>query len=62
LGVGKISFDKVKLVENVRAVVTALMKDKPSDAKGDYLKNLAVSATMGVGVKIDSKEIINSVI
>jgi large subunit ribosomal protein L1 len=62
LGVGKISFDKVKLVENVRAVVTALMKDKPSDAKVDYLKNLAVSATMGVGVKIDSKEIINSVI
>jgi large subunit ribosomal protein L1 len=62
LGVGKMSFDKVELVENVRAVVTALMKDKPSDAKGDYLKNLAVSATMGVGVKIDSKEIINSVI
>jgi len=61
LGIGKISFDKTKLVENVRAVIQALMKDKPSDAKGDYLKNIAVSATMGVGVKIDAKELVHSV-
>jgi len=62
LGVGKISFDSAKLLDNVRAVIQALMKDKPSDAKGDYLKNIAVSATMGVGVKIDSKELVHSII
>ena len=61
LGVGKMSFDKIKLIDNVWAVITALMKDKPSDAKGDYLKNLAVSATMGVGIKIDTKEVVNTV-
>ena len=61
LGVGKMSFDKIKLIDNVRAVITALMKDKPSDAKGDFLKNLAVSATMGVGIKIDTKEVVNTV-
>jgi large subunit ribosomal protein L1 len=62
LGIGKVSFDNKKLEENISAVVATLMKDKPSDAKGDYLKNLAVSATMGVGVKVDSKELVNSVI
>ncbi|MDX1959060.1 MAG: 50S ribosomal protein L1 [Leptospiraceae bacterium] len=62
LGVGKISFDKEKLVENVRSVVAALMKDKPSDAKGDFLKNFSLSATMGIGVKVDIKELVNSVI
>jgi len=61
LGVGKISFDDSKLVENVKAVVAALMKDKPSDAKGEYLKNLALSATMGIGVKVDVKELVSRV-
>jgi large subunit ribosomal protein L1 len=61
LGVGKVSFDKQKLVENITAVVTTLFKDRPSDAKGDYLKNFAVSATMGIGVKVDAKELANSV-
>ncbi|MBK7056349.1 MAG: 50S ribosomal protein L1 [Leptospiraceae bacterium] len=62
LGVGKVSFDKQKLIENITAVVATLFKDRPSDAKGDYLKNFAVSATMGIGVKVDSKELANSVI
>lgn len=61
LGVGKVSFDKQKLVENITTVVTTLFKDRPSDAKGDYLKNFAVSATMGIGVKVDAKELANSV-
>jgi large subunit ribosomal protein L1 len=61
LGVGKTSFDNQKLVENVRAVIASLVKDKPSDAKGEYLKNLAVSATMGIGVKVDVKELVNSI-
>ncbi|MCB1158735.1 MAG: 50S ribosomal protein L1 [Leptospiraceae bacterium] len=62
LGIGKVSFDTEKLVENARAVVASLMKDKPSDAKGDYLRLLSLSATMGIGVKVDIKELVNSVI
>jgi len=61
LGVGKVSFETSKLCENVRAVVTTLIKDKPSDAKGEFLKSLSVSATMGIGVKVDIKEIVHSV-
>jgi large subunit ribosomal protein L1 len=61
LGIGKVSFDNKKIEENITAVITTLMKDKPSDAKGDYIKNLSVSATMGVGVKVDSKELVNSI-
>lgn len=60
LGVGKVSFDTQKLSDNVKAVVAGLMKDKPSDAKGDYLKTLSLSATMGIGVKVDVKELVNA--
>lgn len=60
LGVGKVSFESNKLVENVKAVIAALMKDKPSDAKGEYLRTFSVSATMGIGVKIDFKQIVNA--
>lgn len=59
LGIGKLSFDDTKLLENVKAVISTLLKDKPSDAKGEYLKNLSLSATMGIGVKVDIKELIN---
>ncbi|TGN18333.1 50S ribosomal protein L1 [Leptospira idonii] len=60
LGVGKISFSDDKLQDNINAVVAALMKDKPSDAKGDYLRSFSVSATMGIGVKVDVKELVNA--
>lgn len=52
-GVGKVSFGEDKLQENVAAFVDALMKAKPSGAKGTYLKRVAVSSTMGPGIKID---------
>ena len=52
-GVGKVSFDAEKLGENVRAFVDAVNKAKPSGAKGTYLKKLALSSTMGPGVRID---------
>ncbi|MCG8505823.1 MAG: 50S ribosomal protein L1 [Sphingomonadales bacterium] len=52
-GVGKVSFGEDKLRENVAAFVDALMKAKPSGAKGTYLKRVAVSSTMGPGIKID---------
>jgi len=51
--VGKKSFDANHLAENVRALVGALVKAKPSTAKGTYLRSITVSSTMGAGVKID---------
>ncbi|MCE8509558.1 50S ribosomal protein L1 [Ruegeria pomeroyi] len=52
-GVGKVSFDEAKLVENVRAFVDAVAKAKPAGAKGTYLKKIAISSTMGPGVSVD---------
>ncbi len=52
-GVGKASFNEAMLVENVRAFVQAVAKAKPSGAKGAYMKKIALSSTMGVGVTID---------
>ncbi len=51
--VGKISFDNQKLIENIYAAVDAIVKAKPSGAKGQYVKNITVSATMTPGVKVD---------
>jgi len=51
--VGKVSFDDVKLVENVKAFVSLIQKTKPSAVKGTYIKNVSVAATMGPGVKVD---------
>ncbi len=52
-GVGKVSFTEEALKQNVQALVDAVNKAKPSGAKGTYFKRLAVSSTMGPGVKID---------
>jgi len=52
-GVGKISFDLQALEENVRAFADAVTKAKPSGAKGNYVKKVSVSSTMGPGLKID---------
>ncbi|MBB36147.1 MAG: 50S ribosomal protein L1 [Hirschia sp.] len=54
-GVGKASFTEQALVENARALITALSKAKPSGAKGAYFKKVAMSSTMGPGVKIDTQ-------
>ncbi|MFC3613174.1 50S ribosomal protein L1 [Lutimaribacter marinistellae] len=55
-GVGKASFDEAKLVENVRAFVSAVAKAKPSGAKGTYMKKISLSSTMGPGVTLDVAE------
>ena len=55
-GVGKASFDEAKLVENVRAFVSAVAKAKPTGAKGTYMKKIALSSTMGPGVTLDVAE------
>jgi len=52
--VGKVSFDDAKLVENINAFVTMISKSKPSVVKGTYIKNVALSSTMGPGVKVDT--------
>ncbi|GAB5508473.1 MAG: hypothetical protein Rhirs2KO_36360 [Rhizobiaceae bacterium] len=52
-GVGKASFDEAALVENVRAFTDAVIKAKPSGAKGNFVKKVALSSTMGPGLKID---------
>ena len=49
-GVGKASFDEAKLIENVKAFISAVAKAKPSGAKGAYMKKIALSSTMGPGV------------
>lgn len=52
--VGNIAMDSVQLKENVEAVVETVQKLKPASSKGTYLKKVAVSATMGPGVKVSS--------
>ncbi|MDG4657853.1 50S ribosomal protein L1 [Ectobacillus antri] len=51
--VGKVSFENDKIVENLQTVYEAMLKAKPSAAKGTYMKNVTVSSTMGPGVKVD---------
>jgi large subunit ribosomal protein L1 len=51
--VGKRSFDPSKLQDNIRALMQALVKAKPSTAKGQYLRTITLSATMGPGIRID---------
>jgi large subunit ribosomal protein L1 len=52
-GVGKASFDDGKLVENIRAFADAVQKAKPTGAKGTYIQRIAISSSMGPGVKVD---------
>lgn len=52
-GVGKASFEPKAIEENIRAFTDAVSKAKPSGAKGNYIKRVAISSTMGAGVKID---------
>ena len=52
--IGKVSFDEAKLVENMDAFVSLILKAKPASVKGTYVKNIAVSSTMGPSVKIDT--------
>jgi len=52
-GVGKVSFDDGKLVENIRAFVDAVAKARPTGAKGTYIQRVAVSSTMGPGLRVE---------
>ena len=51
--IGRASFDAARLETNVKALVDAILKAKPASAKGQYLRNMSVSSTMGVGIRVD---------
>jgi large subunit ribosomal protein L1 len=52
-GIGKVSFDEDKLLENARALADAVQKARPTGAKGTYMKGAAVSSTMGPGIRVE---------
>ena len=53
-GIGKASFSEDQIYENSKAFIDAIIKAKPSGAKGTYMKKVSLSSTMGVGVKVDT--------
>ena len=57
-GVGKVSFSKDAIVENIKVFVGAIVKAKPQAVKGVYMKKITVSTTMGPGLKLDKSSII----
>ena len=53
LAIGKLSFDAQKLVDNIQALLDAIVRAKPATSKGTYLKKISLSTTMGPGMRID---------
>ena len=51
--IGKVSFSEADLIENMNAFVAQIMKVKPATVKGEYVKNISITSTMGPGIKID---------
>jgi large subunit ribosomal protein L1 len=57
--IGKASFDAQKLIENFKALMSTILRLKPASAKGQYVKSIYLSSTMGPGIKIDRNELTN---
>lgn len=57
-GVGRASFSEDQIAENIRAFVTAVSKAKPAGAKGTYIKKVAISSTMGPGIRLDIADVL----
>ncbi len=57
-GIGKLSFDQDKLIENIKAFADAVAKARPSGAKGTYIQRVAVTSTMGPGLKVDVSSVL----
>jgi large subunit ribosomal protein L1 len=53
LAIGKLSFEPAKLVDNIQALLDAIVRAKPATSKGTYLKKICLSTTMGPGIRID---------
>lgn len=60
LAVGKVSMDADKITENAVAIISEILRKKPADAKGDYVVSVALSSTMGPGVRVDVKDAVES--
>jgi len=60
LSLGKVSFEVDKLLENLSTAIEAIMKAKPSGAKGQYIKSATLATSMGPGIKLDLKTILSS--
>lgn len=60
LAVGKVSMDADKITENAVAIISEILRKKPADAKGDYVVSVALSSTMGPGVRVDVKDVVDS--
>jgi len=58
--VGRVSFSDEALVENARAIIDALLRLKPASSKGQYIKGIAVSSTMGPGIKVDQSQAVGA--
>ncbi|MGL4290162.1 MAG: 50S ribosomal protein L1 [Phreatobacter sp.] len=58
--VGKVSFDTAKLVENIKAFADAVVKAKPTGAKGTYVQKIAISSTMGPGLKVETASVLSA--
>src|SRR5271156_7179819 len=52
--IGKVSFGPEKLLDNVRALLGAIVRSKPASAKGNYVRSVAIASTMGPGVRVDT--------
>src|SRR5208282_3854964 len=59
-GVGKASFSEEKLIENIRAFADAVQKSRPAGAKGHFINRVAISSTMGPGVKVEPQSLFAS--
>ncbi len=59
--IGKVSFDESKLFENFTALIDAIVRAKPSGAKGQYIKRVLISTTMGPGIRVDMRTLVGSV-
>ena len=57
--IGKVSFDKVKLLENMRTIYETLTKLRPSTVKGVFIQNVTIASTMGPGIKVADDSILS---
>jgi large subunit ribosomal protein L1 len=55
--VGKASFNPEKLIDNAKAVLMSILRAKPASAKGNYVRGVTISTTMGPGIKIDLSQV-----
>ena len=57
--IGKASFEEAKLLENLNAFVSVILRSKPATVKGTYVKSISLSSTMGPGIKVDTNSFDN---